>query len=579
MSLRTFTIASIVVSLGLIACPNTGRAQDAAAAPGKTEVVDDHPGTEDFEEASRIRVTDGSRESLGRVIELCKSALTKGLDEFDTAAAKQVLASSALTRAQMAIEEATGNRLPNNRMTRIVNEAMQDLKLAIDNDPKLVDALMLKARLHLVRQEISKGQESLDQAEKVLQETIASDPEAKAKLAEVLIMRAVSRQDADDRIKDLKRAIEVSPENERAIQLAVESLAGLGRYDEAEATIRQFMEVAPDNEYAIRRLALLMIQNDKLDSALELLTSKINEFPDRSALYSLRASVHLALAKSDDQTPQLESALADASKAIEIDADNLDAVLTRAKACLALKQLDQAKKDLAVIESARPDLPDVVLLRMDIAIQEKRIADAISDMERLVQVNPDNRLLLMQLAAFYQMDDRPKKALRIADRLLKSDETDWQALRLRGDVLLSLGRHAEAITDYESALTNIPKEEDDYAGILNNLSWVMATSPQDDVRNGTRALELGLKACELTQYAKPHILSTLAAAYAELSQFEKAIEWSEKAVELGRKESNEQLEQLEQELKNYRDGKPWREKKAVEDKPNKLAPANSGIDT
>jgi tetratricopeptide (TPR) repeat protein len=92
-------------------------------------------------------------------------------------------------------------------------------------------------------------------------------------------------------------------------------------------------------------------------------------------------------------------------------------------------------------------------------------------------------------------------------------------------------------------------------------------------------LELGLKACELTQYAKPHILSTLAAAYAELSQFEKAIEWSEKAVELGRKESNEQLEQLEEELKNYRDGKPWREKKAVEDKPNKLAPANSGIDT
>jgi tetratricopeptide (TPR) repeat protein len=164
--------------------------------------------------------------------------------------------------------------------------------------------------------------------------------------------------------------------------------------------------------------------------------------------------------------------------------------------------------------------------------------------------------------------------------LLKADAKDWQSLRLRGDILLSLGRHIDAIADYESAIDNIPSDEDDVPGIMNNLSWVLSTSPEDNVRNGKRALELALKACELTQYAKPHILSTLAAAYAELQQFDKAIEWSEKAVELGRKEENEQVEQLEQELKGYRENKPWREKKEVEDKPaKKAAPADSGVDT
>jgi tetratricopeptide (TPR) repeat protein len=587
MFLRTPISTAIVVTVVLGVCPFFANGQEPVAAPTQTaapkpEVVDEFPGTDDFEEASRIRVIDSTRESFSRVIELCKSALEKGLDEFDTMAAKKMLSTTALQRAQMTIEEAAGGRVPNNRMARIANEAMQDLAVAIEADPSLADALMLKARIHIVRQEIGKGQETLEQAQKVLEEAIAagaSDGETKNKLSEVLLMKSVSRQDADERLKDLMKAIEVSPDNERAIQLTVETLVTVGRFDDAEATLRKFMEAAPENEYAVRRLALLMIQNEKLQPAVEFLTKQIETHPDRSVLYSLRSSVYFAMASQDEEIDRLERSMADATKALELDAENLDAVLTRAKAALGLKNLDQAKKDLEVLESARPELPDIVLLRMDIAIQEKRFADAITDMERLVQLNPDNRMLLMQLAAFYQMDDRPKKALRIADRLLKADVTDWQSLRLRGDILLALGRHTDAIADYESAIANIPEDEEDFSGILNNLSWVMSTSPENEVRNGKRALELGLKACELTQYSKPHILSTLAAAYAELLEFEKAIEWSQKAVELGRKEGNEQVEQLEEELKSYRDNKPWREKKEIEDKPNKPAPADSGVDT
>lgn len=587
MFLRTPLSTAIVVTVVLGVCPFFANGQEPVAvetqsAPPKPEVVDEFPGTDDFEEASRIRVIDSTRESFSRVIDLCKSALEKGLDEFDTMAAKKMLSTTALQRAQMTIDEASGGRVPNNRMARIANEAMQDLTIAIEADPTFADALMLKARIHIVRQEIGKGQEALEQAQKVLEEAIAAgsnDGETKNKLSEVLLMKSLSRQDADERLKDLMKAIDVSPDNERAIQLTVETLVTLGRFDDAEATLRKFMEASPENEYAVRRLALLMIQNEKLEPAVEFLTKQIDAHPDRSVLYSLRSSVYFAMASQGEETERLERSVADATKALELDAENLDAVLTRAKATLGLKNLDQAKKDLEVLESARPELPDIVLLRMDIAIQEKRFADAITDMERLVQLNPDNRMLLLQLAAFYQMDDRPKKALRIADRLLKADGTDWQSLRLRGDILLALGRHTDAIADYESAIANIPEDEDDYSGILNNLSWVMSTSPENEVRNGKRALELGLKACELTKYSKPHILSTLAAAYAELHEFEKAIEWSQKAVELGRKEENEQVEQLEEELKSYRDNKPWREKKAIEDKPNKPAPADSGVDT
>ena len=60
-------------------------------------------------------------------------------------------------------------------------------------------------------------------------------------------------------------------------------------------------------------------------------------------------------------------------------------------------------------------------------------------------------------------------------------------------------------------------------------------------------------------YAAPHILSTLAAAYAENGDFESARSWSQKAVELGEKENHDSLESLKKELESYKENKPWRE--------------------
>ncbi len=562
----------------------TSHAQETAQATKQPpdESQDEFPGTEDFEKASRIRVTSESRESYAEVISLCQSALKKGLDEIDTAAAKSMLATTALRRAQTTIEEVSGRQVPGNRMAKITNEAMKDLEIAVDADPKLADALILKARLHVLRTENKKGLDTLAQAQQALEEFLQNaknDPDTKTKLSEVLMMKSVLRQDADERLQDLYKALDVNPENERAVQQTVEILITLGRLDQAQERIRTFLDVAPENEYAIRRLVMLLMQEDQLDQAGEFLSKKIETFPNNSLLRALRASVLFAKSVESDDQDGLLAAIAECDKAVEFDPNNLEAILSRAKIHLARKDLEKAKKDIEALEAKRPDLPDLAILRMDIAIQEKRYADAITDMERLVQANPENRLLLLQLGSFYQMDNRPKKALRIADRLVKSDPTDWQAFRLRGDIQLALGNHPQAVEDYKAAIENIAKDDDDYSGVLNNLSWVLSTSPDDSVRDGSKAMELALQACELTKYQEAHILSTLAAAYAENLQFDKAKEWSKKAVELGRQEGHAQLEQLEQELKSYEEGKPWREKQDVKENPNKKAAADSGIDT
>jgi hypothetical protein len=90
------------------------------------------------------------------------------------------------------------------------------------------------------------------------------------------------------------------------------------------------------------------------------------------------------------------------------------------------------------------------------------------------------------------------------------------------------------------------------------------------VRDGARAVELAAKACEITKYEQPHILSTLAAAYAETGDFDKAREWSQKAVDLNKEGQDADItEELAKELASYRENKPWRERQS---QPEREAP-------
>ena len=88
---------------------------------------------------------------------------------------------------------------------------------------------------------------------------------------------------------------------------------------------------------------------------------------------------------------------------------------------------------------------------------------------------------------------------------------------------------------------------------------MLATSPDDKVRDGKRAVELATKAAELSSYTVPHILSTLAAAYAETGDFENGQEVVEEGGRAGRRTSEDAASSSAKELASYEAGKPSRE--------------------
>jgi hypothetical protein len=95
---------------------------------------------------------------------------------------------------------------------------------------------------------------------------------------------------------------------------------------------------------------------------------------------------------------------------------------------------------------------------------------------------------------------------------------------------------------------------------LNNLAWRLASSPDPKVRDGTQAVQLAQRACDLTHYQKTIYLGTLAAAYAEAGRFDDAMVSAQKACDLAAQSGEQGLLQKNQELLQlYRAHKPYHE--------------------
>ena len=112
----------------------------------------------------------------------------------------------------------------------------------------------------------------------------------------------------------------------------------------------------------------------------------------------------------------------------------------------------------------------------------------------------------------------------------------------RGAAWWGKKEYDKAIGDYNEAIRLDPK----YADRYESLAWLMATCPDAKHRDGRKAVELATRACELNE-----------AAYAEAGDFDKAVEWQEKASKLYT--DADDRKKGEDRLKLYQQRKPYRE--------------------
>jgi tetratricopeptide (TPR) repeat protein len=177
--------------------------------------------------------------------------------------------------------------------------------------------------------------------------------------------------------------------------------------------------------------------------------------------------------------------------------------------------------------------------------------DDLAYFEKLIAERPDDGFL------YYQ-----RGQCHYARKQWEEAQSDFKkATELAPDLAmarLAWSRAAYELGDLKSALEQLDeglKLRPDDMNALNAKAWMLATCSDERLRNGKLAVEVALKLCEMMHFQEYTSCETLACAHAESGDFDQAVKWAQKSVELAPDE--ETKKPIEEKITLFKSKRPY----------------------
>jgi tetratricopeptide (TPR) repeat protein len=196
---------------------------------------------------------------------------------------------------------------------------------------------------------------------------------------------------------------------------------------------------------------------------------------------------------------------------------------------------------LAVME-ARASLPIIIEYgagRNKVALKLWKDADEalLADNVEAARRNADAALrsdptfwpALYTRAQVYLILGKPQLAIQDCGAALRLHPTFFEAALLRASANAALGRHAESLKEIEHVISLHPRTTA-LARALRDRAWLRATCPDPSFRDGRQAIKDAKAACSIMAWGDEDIIDVLAAAYAEIGDFDSAVRYEEQAL-------------------------------------------------
>jgi Flp pilus assembly protein TadD len=136
----------------------------------------------------------------------------------------------------------------------------------------------------------------------------------------------------------------------------------------------------------------------------------------------------------------------------------------------------------------------------------------------------------------------------------RQPENDEVRYHLAG-ALLQSGDALAALREYRIVAARQPDSPAD-----NNLAWILATHPDDSIRDGTEAVRIAKRVCDRTKHQDVSALDTLAASYAEAGQFADALRTIQRAMEMAKDHNDPaRVNLLKKRFELYRSNRAYRD--------------------
>jgi tetratricopeptide (TPR) repeat protein len=282
-----------------------------------------------------------------------------------------------------------------------------------------------------------------------------------------------------------------------------------------------------------------------LSQAVAHFTARLAKDSKDSHAYAARGQAYLANNEPDQ-------ALADFNEAIRLDPKATLAYYHRANLAYGKGQYDRALEDYNVVIRDDPALDWAYHVRGWIYYRRKDYPRALADFEAAIRLVPTESVFYRDRGNVALAGKDYDKALADYDKAIALNPSYVVPWHLRGVTWQAKKEYAKALADYEKAAQLAGKEP--YASTYHTaVALLRAGCPEATIRDGGKALAAAQKAHALAQ--GPAEMAALAAAHAELGQFDQAVEWQEKAIAAAPAAAKEPYRER---LKKYQDRQPYR---------------------
>ncbi len=399
--------------------------------------------------------------------------------------------------------------------------AMQDLNAALAADDKYADAYFHRGQLYAEQNQLDKAIADFDAKSK-----LAPDADAYCERGDAYVHRG----DADKAMADFNDAIKLQRQHYKALVGRGKLLAArgkrLGSKEDNEKAVTDF-DVAQgvDNkqEEVFFERGKVYVELGEYEKALNDFATVAELNPKRADVHDLRAQIYL---NSKRGSGSVDSALIEATKALEQEPKNVTYLNHRAAVYIRKQKYEEAEKDLN---------------------------DAL-------EIDPKNLEAINTFGALHRQQKRYEEAVADYDKAIKLVPTDALSYNNRGLAYYGKRDRAKALADFKKALELNPNLADAH----NNYAWIVAVWPPEknaDVFARKPDLEDAMKhaqeAIKLDGRKTPRYLSTLAAVHGALFHFDTAITYETEALKMKNGYVDEERNQANARIRLYKDLKPY----------------------
>jgi tetratricopeptide (TPR) repeat protein len=255
--------------------------------------------------------------------------------------------------------------------------------------------------------------------------------------------------------------------------------------------------------------------------------------------------------RSDVFTP--EEAVAAGTQRLKAKPGDFDALWRRSRGYEAIGQRDNEIADLTEMLKIKRN-PLALTARASAHIAKGSVKDGMDDLTEALTLEPKYAVAYFNRGMGYLNLKEYDNAIEAFSMALENNNRHVGAMVHRGLAYEMRGTYGSALADYSKAIEIDPNG----ARAFNNRAWLLTTCPEESVRDAKMALADAKTAVRLTGGRNRDFADTLAAAFAANGDFKSAVDIQQRVIAATAKD-DPLLELLNLRLKQYQEGKPYRE--------------------